>query len=175
MFVRFSILQCPTARTRPIVVGRARGSSGETRAPAGLSMPQQQAVPAWCQLAIAHLEPSAPGAEGQQPAIGCGVPLRSFSCSTQQQHAAAFGIHRVLLRKLPQGGKASAALPQLLSVLLRKTAWQDQSPGVGRYRFIGEGAPEQQASPCAPAARLSRRSGSEKPHPLRRPPATPAR
>ena len=107
-------------------------------------MPQQQAVPAWCQLAIAHLEPSAPGAEGQQTCHRMRRAIEIVQLLAQQQHAAAFGIHRALLRKLPQGGKASAALPQLLSVLLRKTAWQDQSPGVGRNRFIGEGAPGQQ-------------------------------
>ena len=107
-------------------------------------MSKQQAVPAWCQLAVAHLQSPAPSAEGQQTCHWMRRAIEIVQLLTQQQHSAALGIHRALLRKLPQGGKASAALPQLLSVLLRKTAWQDQSSGVGRNRFIGEGAPGQQ-------------------------------
>ena len=113
-------------------------------APQGLTLPQQQPVLTWRHPAVAHLEPTSMRAERQQSCHGMRRTVEIVQLLTQQQHAAAFGVNRTSLGKCPKGGQADAALPQLLSVLFRKAAGQDQPPGIGGKRFIGEGTPGQQ-------------------------------
>ena len=66
-------------------------------APQGFSMSKQQAVPAWCQLAVAHLQSPAPSAEGQQTCHWMRRAIEIVQLLTQQQHSAALGIHLSLI------------------------------------------------------------------------------
>ena len=116
----------------------------ELMSPELLVLTRQQTIASWTKGAVANLKRTLAGLEGQNSRHGPLKPVQAGQGLPQQQHAAAFGVNGEPPADLAQAVEAAFAVAELLGVLLRKSAGQDQSAGFGRQWFIGQGTPGQE-------------------------------
>lgn len=98
-------------------------------APQSLSPTHQQSVAGCRQRAVADIQLAAAGMERQGAGHGMDGSVEVTERAAQQQHAAAFGVHRSMAREAPQGIEAAPAAAQLGRVLLREASGEDQPSG----------------------------------------------
>ncbi|GIR75074.1 MAG: hypothetical protein CM15mP77_2310 [Synechococcus sp.] len=133
-------------------------------APHALTLPQQHPVLTWRHPAVAHLQCTPVGAERQESCHGMRHAVEVVQLLTQQQHAAAFGIIGRCWANVRMAVRLMRHCPSCSACCSGKPPGRI-SPGSGGRGSSARGLQAAGAWPCVPAVRLSRRSGSERPHP----------
>ena len=108
---------------------------------------RQETIASGTKGAVANLQWPLAGFEGQKSRHRPPRPVEPGQGLSQQQHAAAFGVNGQPPRGPAQAFEALIAVAELLGVLLREPTGQDQSAGLGRQWFIGQGTPGQERHP----------------------------